>query len=112
MIFLLSIFYLLAGTNNVVDTKMDCGECVAEMQGLGDLIQRGGETIEEFLIATYCPTVAPDPDSHIQCERDLAGNYVNLLEMVVEHFFVEGAEHICKAMGVCPVSDKLPKTAE
>lgn len=55
------------------------------------------------MIENYCPTVAPDPNSHIQCERDLAGNYVTLLEMVVEHFFVEGAEHICKAWGVCPV---------
>ena len=25
--------------------------------------------------------------------------------MVVNHFFVEGAEHICKAWGVCPVLD-------
>jgi len=103
MILLLSIFYLLAVTNNAVGTKMECGECVAEMQGLGDLIQRGGETIEEFLITNYCPTVSPDPDSHVQCETDLAGNYVNLLEVVVTHFFVEEAEHVCQTMGVCPV---------
>ena len=62
-------------------------------------------TTQDFLIENYCPTVAPDPDNHIQCERDLAGNYVPLLEMVVDHFFVEGAEHICKAWGVCPVFD-------
>ena len=57
------------------------------------------------MIENYCPTVAPDPANHIQCERDLAGNYVPLLEMVVDHFFVDGAEHICKAWGVCPGFD-------
>ena len=62
-------------------------------------------TTQDFLIENYCPTVAPDPGNHIQCERDLAGNYVPLLEMVVDHFFVEGAEHICKAWGVCSVFD-------
>ena len=93
---------------------MDCSECLAEMQGLGQLIQMGGKTIEDFLIANYCPTVSPDADSHIQSDRDLAGNYVILLEMVVEHFFVEGAEHVCKVMGVCPVgkSDIQPQMIE
>ena len=62
-------------------------------------------TTQDFLIENYCPTVAPDPANIIQCERDLAGNYVPLLEMVVDHFFVEGAEHICKAWGVCSVFD-------
>lgn len=57
------------------------------------------------MVENYCPTIAPDPNNQIQCERDLAGNYVPLLEMVVDHFFVEGAEHICKAWGVCPVFD-------
>ena len=57
------------------------------------------------MIENYCPTVAPDPANIIQCERDLAGNYVPLLEMVVDHFFVDGAEHICKAWGVCPGFD-------
>ena len=68
-------------------------------------------TTQDFLIENYCPTVAPDPGNHIQCERDLAGNYVPLLEMVVDHFFVEGAEHICKAWGVCPAFD-TPSTNE
>jgi len=90
---------------------MECMECISEMQGLGDLIKMGAQTIEDFLIENYCPTVAPDPGNHIQCERDLAGNYVPLLEMVVDHFFVEGAEHICKAWGVCPVFD-TPSTKE
>ena len=104
-------------------TRMECINCISEMQGLGDLIKMGASTIEvnctllhiftiftkknlkDFLVENYCPTVAPDPSSHIQCERDLAGNYVPLLEMVVDHYFVEGAEHICKAWGVCPVLD-------
>ena len=112
MIFLMLVLSLLAGSN--ANPRMDCSECLDEMHGLNQLIQMGGQTIEDFLITNYCPTVSPDPNSHIQCERDLAGNYVILLEMVVEHFFVEGAEHICKAMGVCPIrdSDRLPKTAE
>jgi len=106
------VLSLLAGIN--ANLRMDCSECLDEMHGLNQLIQMGGQTIEDFLITNYCPTVSPDPNSHIQCERDLAGNYVILLEMVVEHFFVEGAEHICKAMGVCPIreSDRLPKIAE
>ena len=110
--------------------RMECMECISEMQGLGDLMKIGAQTVEvklqintyhtfylltmttqDFLIENYCPTVAPDPGNLIQCERDLAGNYVPLLEMVVDHFFVEGAEHICKAWGVCPVFD-FPSTNE
>ena len=109
---------------------MECQECLNEMEGLGQLIKMGAGAIEvlkfmdyciwpiivfvkDFLIENYCPTVTPDPNGQIQCERDLAGNYVTLLEMIVEHFFVEGAEHICKAWGVCPVAEnKLTKYRE
>ena len=113
----------------MLQTRMECIDCITEMQGLGHLIKMGAKTIEvnfklytvvyfintgivqDFLVENYCPTVAPDPNNQIQCERDLAGNYVPLLEMVVDHFFVEGAEHICKAWGVCPVLD-IPSMKE
>ena len=36
-----------------------------------------------------------------QCEEHLAHNYVLMLDMIVEHFFVDGAQHICQAWGAC-----------
>ena len=55
---------------------------------------------------SYCPSLGED---HIQqCEENLAGSYNDMLYMIVNHFFVDGAQHICMAMGVChPYKDVL-----
>merc|ERR1712026_531677 len=38
-----------------------------------------------------------------QCENEMVGNYVQALFMVVQHYFVDGAAHICQAAGICDV---------
>ena len=58
------------------------------------------------MTANYCPTLEED---HVQqCEEHLANSYPDMLMMIVNHFFVDGAQHICMAMGVCdPIKDVL-----
>merc|ERR1719216_233008 len=69
-------------------SALNCQECVNEMHGLS------------FLIANYCPGLTGHEE---QCENDLTKNYVQMLFMVVQHFFVDGAQHICEAWNFCPV---------
>merc|ERR1711976_648213 len=67
--------------------------------GLGYIVKMGAAEMEEYLKANYCPTL---PEEHQgQCEQNLADNYVAMLQMIVNHFFVDGAGHICLAWGVC-----------
>ena len=58
------------------------------------------------MTSNYCPTLAED---HIeQCQAHLATSYPDMLMMIVNHFFVDGAQHICMAMGVCdPAREEL-----
>ena len=58
------------------------------------------------MTANYCPTLEGD---HVQqCEEHLANSYPDMLMMIVNHFFVDGAQHICMAMGVCdPIKEVL-----
>ena len=39
------------------------------------------------------------------CVQNLADNYVAMLQMIVNHYFVDGAIHICMAWGVCQPKD-------
>ena len=79
------------------EPSISCAECLGEMESLGQLVSLGSSTIQEFLISNYCPGLA----SGEQCEDLLVSHYVPMLEMVVQHYFVEGAQHICQAWGVC-----------
>ena len=54
--------------------------------------------MKEYLTANYCPTLPED--SHA-CDHDISRWYVGMLYSVVEHFFVDGAVHVCQTMGVC-----------
>ena len=58
---------------------------------------------QEYLKVNYCPTL--DEEFRPRCEQNLADNYVAMLQMVVNHFFVDGAGHICTAWGVCQPRD-------
>merc|ERR1719510_1765025 len=53
-----------------------------------------------YLTANYCPGLEGHEE---QCENDLTRNYVQMLFMIVQHFFVDGAQHICEAWNICPV---------
>merc|ERR1711974_442534 len=62
-------------------SALNCQECVREMHSLGFLVKQAAPDIMTYLTA----------------------NYVQALFMVVQHFFVDGAQHICEAWNFCPV---------
>merc|ERR1712066_540433 len=88
-------------------SALNCQECVNEMHGLSFPIKQGAGDIMTFLTANYCPGLEGHEE---QCENDLTKNYVQMLFMVVQHFFVDGAQHICEAWNFCPVpQDVVPE---
>merc|ERR1719153_702908 len=95
-----AIFLLLStllGSLVAPNPRFTCGECVDEMHHLGRMVKDGAEVIQSYLIANYCPGL----DDSSLCEEHLAEYYVWMLEAIVNHFFVDGAVHICQTMGVC-----------
>merc|ERR1712038_1886925 len=73
-------------------SALNCQECVQEMHSLSFLIKQAAPDIQAFLTANYCPGLEGHEE---QCENDLTKNYVQMLFMIVQHFFVDGAQHIC-----------------
>jgi len=94
----LSLFFLGALASE--DTRFSCNECVREMHNLGRLIYDGAPHIEEYLKDAYCPTIDVDQE---MCREDLTAGYAYMLFAVVNHFFVDGALHVCQTGGVCDV---------
>merc|ERR1712142_358050 len=78
--------------------QMLCEECIEEMHRLNWLVKLHAREIEQYLTANYCPTL---PEDNHACDHDLPLHYVEMLYAVVEHYFVDGAVHICQAWGVC-----------
>merc|ERR1711997_913971 len=102
----LGLLLLLAGSS----LALNCAECINEMHGLNFFIKQGAPDIMAFLTENYCPTLTGHEE---QCENALTKNYEGALWMVVEHFFVDGAQHICQAWGFCDaVQDTFPYTCE
>ena len=95
LLLLLSLLSLTAG--QLSEPTISCSECLSEMESLGELVSQGSHTIQQFLISNYCPGLAGTEE----CEDLLVKNYVPMLELVVQHYFVQGANHICSAWGVC-----------
>jgi len=50
-----------------------------------------------YLQANYCPTMSDVEE----CENNLSKYYPYMLSSVVQHYFVDGANHVCQTMGVC-----------
>merc|ERR1712026_267868 len=93
------VFCLASLTQAAPEPRIACQECMDEMHTLGYIVKSSAAEMEEYLKANYCPTL---PEEHQgQCEQNLADNYVAMLQMIVNHFFVDGAGHICLAWGVC-----------
>ena len=88
-------------TSSIPQTKfLNCGECIFEMQHLSYLIKQEANLFEAYLTDNYCPGLGEFAE---QCENEMVGNYVQALFMVVQHYFVDGAAHICQAAGICDV---------
>merc|ERR1712055_1213206 len=99
----LSAFVLLTSVASLLQPAngFRCSECVDEMHGLGWMVKKGAGTIMEYLQANYCPTLG-DEDGGVEfCRENLAEYYTYMLFAVVEHWFVDGAIHVCQTMGVC-----------
>merc|ERR1712001_438225 len=96
----LSAFVLLTSVACLLQPAngFSCSECVDEMHKLGYMVKYGAKDIMEYLTANYCPTLPED--SHA-CEHDISRWYVGMLYTVVNHYFVDGAVHVCQTMGVC-----------
>merc|ERR1711894_817057 len=73
------VFCLASLTQAAPEPRIACEECMAEMHVLGRIVKMSAAEIEEYL----------------------NDNYVAMLQMIVNHFFVDGAGHICLAWGVC-----------
>merc|ERR1712098_884593 len=93
-IMLLSLVVLSALSGVLSSPRFSCEECVREMHGLGGLIREAAPFIEEYLASNYCPTV----DAH-HCEENLTVDYVRALYAIVEHYFIDGALHVCQTEG-------------
>merc|ERR1719481_2151373 len=53
----------------------------------------GAPFIEAYLAENYCPTIE-DPED--RCEEDLSHGYSRMLGAIVNHYFIDGALHICQ----------------
>merc|ERR1711872_289678 len=81
------------------DMRMTCEECVREMHSLGRIVKEGAPAIVEYLRGNYCPTVHDVEE----CEQHLVKYYVGQLFAIVEHYFIDGALHVCQTAGTCGV---------
>lgn len=79
------------------EPRFKCSECVDEMHKLAWIVKMGADDIKAYLQANYCPTVEEED----LCVENLAEYYNWMLFSIVEHYFVNGAVHVCQTMGVC-----------
>merc|ERR1712049_46544 len=98
-----SLVVLLALSSNS-EARLQCDDCVQEMHKLGVLVKFYGEAISQYLQENYCPTL----DSE-DCLHDINNFYPKLLGVVIDHFIVDGAVHMCQMMMACPArATRLP----
>merc|ERR1712029_1120602 len=84
------------------ELRIECNECIHEMQSLGRLVHSGADDIGAFLAENYCPTI--DGDLAL-CKENIAGRYPAMLEMsstttsLMEQFIsVRHGEFVCLNM--------------
>merc|ERR1711894_459431 len=91
---------LIVAAHAAPEARFTCEECVREMHGLAAMVKMGAIPIHDYLRDNYCPTLESTADQHF-CEDSLSKYYIGMLFGVVEHYFVDGAVHVCQTMGVC-----------
>merc|ERR1712071_420617 len=82
------------------DTRFTCSECVSEMHKLGGLVKMGAVPIHDYIVSNYCPTLEHNHDQDF-CVDSLSKYYVGMLFAIVNHYFVDGAVHVCQTGGAC-----------
>merc|ERR1712055_611959 len=93
---------LLAAAHGAPDSRFTCEECVHEMRHLAFHVHMGAHEIHDYLVATYCPTTNDEEF----CVESLSRYYVHMLGAIVNHYFVDGALHVCQTMGTCDAVKK------
>merc|ERR1711872_741774 len=103
MMKVLSVLFLVfyAG-NGFPEEKMMCSESIHEMHTLGGMVKLGAAEIQSYLVDNCCPTLPTVHDQEL-CVNYEADYYIEMLEAIVNHFFIDGATHICQVMGMCDV---------
>merc|ERR1711909_69700 len=91
---------LIAAASAAPEARFSCEECVREMHGLAAMVKMGAISIHDYLRDNYCPTLESTADQHF-CEDSLSKYYIGMLFGVVEHYFVDGALHVCQTAGTC-----------
>merc|ERR1711997_50895 len=96
----LSAFVLLTSVACLLQPAngFSCSECVDEMHKLGWMVKMGAVPIHDYISENYCPTLGDQED---WCEEKVSRYYVGMLFAVVEHYFVDGAIHVCQTGGAC-----------
>merc|ERR1712012_1423582 len=95
----LAVLVALASAAQLPQTRFSCQECIDEMHHLGGLVRQGAPAMMGFLKEEYCPTLEGHEE---QCQQDLVKGYVQMLNMVVQHYFVDGdnlGEHCEQVIG-------------
>merc|ERR1712002_476850 len=68
------VFFALADARHVQpELRLNCNECIFEMQQLGHLVHGGAADITAFLQENYCPTVDGDIG---RCKENIAAQYL------------------------------------
>merc|ERR1711890_99331 len=75
------------------------GMC-SQMHGLAAMVKMGAIPIHDYIRDNYCPTLDSTAAQHF-CEDSLSKYYVGMLFAFVEHWFVDGALHVCQTAGTC-----------
>merc|ERR1712083_682701 len=81
-------------------TEVPLLRIVREMHGLAAMVKMGAIPIHDYIRDNYCPTLDSTAAQHF-CEDSLSKYYVGMLFGVVEHYFVDGALHVCQTAGTC-----------
>merc|ERR1712032_1426871 len=91
---------LIAAAAAAPEARFSCEECVREMHGLAAMVKMEAIPIHDYIRDNYCPTLDSTAAQHF-CEDSLSKYYVGMLFAVVEHYFVDGALHVCQTSGTC-----------
>merc|ERR1712071_744625 len=94
------VLAVVASAYAAPDTRFTCSECVSEMHKLGGLVKMGAVPIHDYIVSNYCPTLEHNHDQDF-CVDSLSKYYVGMLFAIVNHYFVDGAVHVCQTGGAC-----------
>jgi len=99
-----SLVVLLA-LSSKSEARLNCEECVQEMHKLGVFAKFYGKAMTTFLEENYCPTLESE-----DCVHDINTHYAEWVSIIIDHFIVDGAVHMCGMMMACPAKQSYKET--